>query len=139
MNTFSAEDDALFMDIDEEALLSSASSTSTIPVIPSIECPYVFLKQVSENLEQLCSRRKVIHVKACISTIISSIKAEHGCWTICVCITDGTGYLNCTVSHNIITDIVGYTPNEMKRLKAAKSPGAKEAILKVSFINLLIV
>ncbi|CAL8104110.1 unnamed protein product [Orchesella dallaii] len=106
---------------------SSLVSGKVYPIRVS-ERPYVFLMQVQEKYEELAERRKIVYVKGCISTVVSNIQVDNGCWTLSVSINDGTGYLNCKISANILDNIIGFTPQEMKRIKSAKSPEGKAKI-----------
>lgn len=120
---------------------SSSRTLSVDPVKKSYpiivpEFPYVFIAQIKEKIDILAQKRKIVKVKACVSTVVSNIKVEQGSWTLCVCINDGTDFLNCKISTNILSNIIGYTPDEMKRIKAEKTKEGKQKIAQVNNIVL---
>ncbi|ODN06355.1 RecQ-mediated genome instability protein 1 [Orchesella cincta] len=110
-----------------EAAQHSPAPPKAYPVRVS-ERPYVFLMQVQEKYDELAEKRKIVYIKACICTVVSNIQVDNGCWTLSVCINDGTGYLNCKINSNILDNIIGFTPQEMKRIKATKTAEGKAKI-----------
>lgn len=111
---------------------TNSKSLKKFPIQVS-ESPYIYLAQVNEQMDHFVKKRSVVQVKACVSTVVSNIQVEDGCWTLCVCINDGTGYLNCKISANILNNIIGFTPTEMKKIKAAKTKEGKQQIAQVSY------
>jgi hypothetical protein len=94
--------------------------------------PYVYLKQVLDQWDSLAENRRIVKVKACIATVISNIQVVDGNWTLAVSINDGTGSMNCKISSEILNEIIGFSPTEMKQMKATRTPEAKEKIANVS-------
>ncbi|XP_035710700.1 recQ-mediated genome instability protein 1 isoform X2 [Folsomia candida] len=91
--------------------------------------PYIYIKQIKENLEHWINTGiKSVNIKACVATLISNIRVENGVWTLSVSLNDGTGFLNCTLSPELLNTIIGFDPAEMKRLKSMKTQTAREKI-----------
>jgi len=111
---------------------SSSDECIEVPVKVS-KIPFVYLKQVQEHWDSFLEQDEptTIKVKACVATIVSNIRVEEEAWNLEVSINDGTASMTCKMSPELLNEIIGFTPAQMKKIKGARTPESKEKIAKV--------
>lgn len=95
--------------------------------------PYVFIKQI-KDLSESENVGKVFRVKAQIMKLLSKLSVGKDGWSLKCTIVDGTGCLDVEFTSEVLSKLVGYTPQEMNQLKRdmASKPELKDKALSVS-------
>ncbi|XP_061718990.1 recQ-mediated genome instability protein 1-like [Cydia pomonella] len=96
------------------------------PVLISSE-PFTYLKQINE-MREIEKAGRVFRVKAQIMKLLSKLSVGKEGWSLRCTIVDGTGSLDVDFTNNVLSKLVGYTPQEMNQLKKqmATNPQLKE-------------
>ncbi|CAH2092598.1 unnamed protein product [Euphydryas editha] len=102
----------------------SRSSVVTMPIEP-----FMYIKQINDTDENNRIGR-VFKVKAQILKILSKLTVGKKGWRLSCTIADGTGTLDVDFSSDVISKFVGFTPQEIIKLKdtIAKNPEVKEKV-----------
>ncbi|XP_063537349.1 recQ-mediated genome instability protein 1-like [Cydia strobilella] len=121
------DDNDLFAE-DEDYLreLESKFDTDSGPVQISSE-PFTYLKLINE-MREIEKAGRVFRVKAQIMKLLSKLSVGKEGWSLRCTIVDGTGSLEVDFTNNVLSKLVGYTPQEMNQLKKqmATNPQLKE-------------
>lgn len=103
------------------------------PISLSAE-PYVYIKQINELPE---SKRvgRVFKVKGQIMKLLSKLSVGKEGWSLKCTIVDGTGSIDVEFTSEVLSKLVGFTPQEMNQLKKqmATKPELKEKAVCVSY------
>ncbi|CAH2043182.1 unnamed protein product, partial [Iphiclides podalirius] len=94
----------------------------------SVPCdPFVYIKQIAELSESERAGR-VFRVKGQIIKLLSKLSVGKDGWSLKCAIVDGTGSLEVDFTSDVLSQLVGYTPAEMNRIKKqmATQPELKE-------------
>ncbi|XP_026756199.2 recQ-mediated genome instability protein 1-like [Galleria mellonella] len=89
--------------------------------------PFVYIKQINElNVTERAGR--VFRVKAQIIKLLSKLSVGKEGWSLRCTIVDGTGSLDVDFASNVLSELVGFTPEEMQSIKKqiATNPEMKE-------------
>lgn len=109
------------------------NSRSRGPISVSAE-PYVYIKQINDLPE---SKRvgRVFKVKGQIMKLLSKLSVGKDGWSLKCTIVDGTGSIDVDFTSEVLSKLVGFTPQEMNRLKKqmATKPELKEKAVCVSY------
>ncbi|KAG8595898.1 hypothetical protein GDO81_001666 [Engystomops pustulosus] len=70
---------------------------------------------------------KCVKVKSFIVTLNGSLSSSSGIWSIKAKISDGSEYLDVTFSNDVLTELIGFSVAEMKKLK--KDPSQQSKLL----------
>jgi len=127
----------------DSSLVSSAMSSTVssiedvnennmYPAVVNKE-PYIFLKEVHDRWSELSRAKDTVHVKACIATLVSNLKVENKQWTLNICLNDGSAFLNAKIGSEFLNEMIGFSPSEMKKIKASGGPEARAKISEVRF------
>ncbi|XP_046969732.1 recQ-mediated genome instability protein 1-like [Vanessa cardui] len=94
---------------------------------PSSE-PFVYIKQIND-LSELERTGKVFKVKAQILKILSKLTVGKEGWSLSCTIVDGTATIDVDFSSDVLSKLVGFTPQEMIQMKKqmAKNAQIKDA------------
>ncbi|XP_026321501.1 recQ-mediated genome instability protein 1-like [Hyposmocoma kahamanoa] len=85
------------------------------PVVVSAE-PFVFIKQINElSVSERAGR--VFKVKGQIMKLLSKLSVGKDGWSLKCTIVDGTGSIDADFTSNVLSKLVGFTPQEMNQLK----------------------
>ncbi|XP_034834691.1 recQ-mediated genome instability protein 1-like [Maniola hyperantus] len=101
------------------------SSHITKVQIPVSSEPFVYIKQI-ENLSDSIKVGRVFKVKGQILKLLSKLSVSKEGWTLRCTIVDGTGSLDVDFTSDVLSKLVGYTPQEMIQLR--KQIGRKPEI-----------
>nr|XP_026501003.1 recQ-mediated genome instability protein 1-like [Vanessa tameamea] len=90
--------------------------------------PFVYIKQIND-LGELERAGKVFKVKAQILKILSKLTVGKEGWSLSCTIVDGTGTIDVDFSSDVLSKLVGFTPQEMIQMKKqmAKNAQIKDA------------
>ncbi|XP_047992874.1 recQ-mediated genome instability protein 1-like [Leguminivora glycinivorella] len=109
------DDNDLFAE-DEDYLRELESKfDATDPISVSSE-PFTYLKQINE-MREIEKAGRVFRVKAQIMKLLSKLSVGKEGWSLKCTIVDGTGSLDVDFTNNVLSKLVGYTPQEMNQLK----------------------
>lgn len=139
------DENDIFMEEDEDYLrlmeekFDAENSKPTFtankgPITVSSE-PYVYIKQINDMKE---SDRigKVFKVKGQIMKLLSKLSVGKDAWSLRCTIVDGTGCIDVDFTSDVLSKLVGFTPQEMHDIKKRMStePAMKEKAVSVSLI-----
>ncbi|KAH9635952.1 hypothetical protein HF086_015526 [Spodoptera exigua] len=131
------DDNDLFMGEDEDYLreLEAQIDASDNEVIQSQDKggnsvsaePFVYIKQIKDMAES-DRTGKVFRVKGQIMSLLSKLSVGKDGWSLKCTIVDGTGTLDVEFTSDVLSKLVGYTPQEMSANKKlfATRPDLKE-------------
>lgn len=113
---------------------NTPNSRWSVPEMP-LE-PFVYIKQINE-LDEIDNIGSVFKVKAQILKVLSKLTVGKKGWQLSCKIVDGTGTLDVDFSSDVLSKLVGFTPQEMIKMKGqiAKDPGVKEKVDLVRFVK----
>ncbi|XP_045774679.1 recQ-mediated genome instability protein 1-like [Maniola jurtina] len=106
----------------KENVLNSNTTKVQIPVSSE---PFIYIKQI-ENLSDSSKVGRVFKVKGQILKLLSKLSVTKEGWTLRCTIVDGTGSLDVDFTSDVLSKLVGYTPQEMIQLR--KQIGSKPEI-----------
>lgn len=94
--------------------------------------PYIYLKQLAEVLE-VKKFNKTFSVKAQIIKLNGKLSLQNHLWVLSCKICDGSAFLDVDVSSEVLSQLVGYTPSEMSKMKSqmASNSSLKEKMQEV--------
>lgn len=131
------EDIDCFIDEDEEYLKEmeaqfDAQSENIGPVKTSSE-PFVYIKQIND-MKDSDKVGSVFKVKAQIMKLLSKLSVGKDGWSLRCTLIDGTGNIDVDFTSDVLSKLVGFTPQEMNDLKKkmASIPALKEKAVSVS-------
>ncbi|KAM3939082.1 recQ-mediated genome instability protein 1 [Leptodactylus fuscus] len=109
------------------AITTNTSSTNqtSIPVVSSGQLdlpPFTYLSTV---LSYPSTTVKCVKLKSFIVTLNGNLTSNSGMWSIKAKISDGTGYLDVDFSNDVLTELIGFSVPEMKKLKRDPSQQTK--------------
>ncbi|XP_059057904.1 recQ-mediated genome instability protein 1-like [Achroia grisella] len=89
--------------------------------------PFVYIKQINE-LDETEKAGRVFRIKAQIIKLLSKLSVGKDGWSLRCTIVDGTGSLDVDFTSDILSTLVGFTPDEMHLIKKqiATNPEMKE-------------
>lgn len=107
---------------------SSRSSVLEMPMEP-----FAYIKQINDLDEKI---GRVFKVKAQILKVLSKLTVGKQGWQLRCKILDGTGTLDVDFSSDVLSNLVGFTPQEMIKMKGqiAKDPEVKGKVDSVRFL-----
>ncbi|XP_049876094.1 recQ-mediated genome instability protein 1-like [Pectinophora gossypiella] len=98
------------------AKISSKSKVEPkFPINISAE-PFVYIKQINE-LSNEDKTGRVFKVKGQIIKLLSKLSVGKDGWSLRCTLVDGTGTIDVEFTSNVLSKLVGYTPQEMNQLK----------------------
>ncbi|KAL0870924.1 hypothetical protein ABMA27_004753 [Loxostege sticticalis] len=125
------EDIDCFINEDEEYLKEmeaqfDAQSENIGPVKTSSE-PFVYIKQIND-MKDSDKVGRVFKVKAQIMKLLSKLSVGKDGWSLRCTLIDGTGNIDVDFTSDVLSKLVGFTPQEMNDLKKkmASIPALKE-------------
>ncbi|CAH0589260.1 unnamed protein product [Chrysodeixis includens] len=95
--------------------------------------PFVYIRQIKEKSESQ-KVGKVFKVKGQVMTLLSKLSVGKDSWSLKCTIVDGTGNLDVEFTSDVLSKLVGYTPQEMNALKKQM---AEKPELKLKAISAL--
>ncbi|KAM3959627.1 recQ mediated genome instability 1 [Aphomia sociella] len=101
-----------------------------VPIAVSKE-PFVYIKQINDLCE-IERAGKVFRVKAQIIKLLSKLSVGKDSWSLRCTIIDGTGSLDVDFTSDVLSKLVGLTPQEMNSIKKQMTtkPEMKEKAVK---------
>ncbi|KAJ8714854.1 hypothetical protein PYW08_004835 [Mythimna loreyi] len=78
--------------------------------------PFVYIKQIKE-LDESDKVGKVFKVKGQVMSLLSKLSVSKDEWSLKCTIVDGTGTLDVEFTSDVLSKLVGYTPQEMNAIK----------------------
>ncbi|XP_028167377.1 recQ-mediated genome instability protein 1-like [Ostrinia furnacalis] len=123
-------DDNDFLDEDEDYLKEMEAQfdaqTAKGPVKASSE-PFVYIKQIND-MKHSDKVGRVFKVKAQIMKLLSKLSVGKDGWSLKCTLIDGTGNIDVDFTSDVLSKLVGFTPQEMNDLKKkmASNPALKE-------------
>lgn len=95
--------------------------------------PFVYIKQINE-MRDIDKAGQIFKVKAQILSLLSKLSVGKETWSLKCSLVDGTGSLDVEFTSDVLSKLVGYTPQEMNQLKKqmANKPELKEKAVSVS-------
>uniref|UniRef100_A0A2A4JYA6 RecQ-mediated genome instability protein 1 n=1 Tax=Heliothis virescens TaxID=7102 RepID=A0A2A4JYA6_HELVI len=122
---FFAEDEDYLREI--EAEISNAPQNTGIKYNKVPSEPFVYLKQIKEmsDSEKI---GKVFKIKGQVMSLLSKLSVSKDGWSLKCTIVDGTDSLDVEFTSDVLSKLVGYTPQEMNAIKKqmATKPELKE-------------
>ncbi|XP_068093095.1 recQ-mediated genome instability protein 1 [Hyperolius riggenbachi] len=103
--------------------VASATASNTQPV-SVLDPPFTYLSAVFNDKS---GTNRQIKLKSFIVTLSGSLSNSGGVWSIKAKISDGTGYLDVQFSNDVLTELIGFSVAEMKRLK--KDPSQQSRLM----------
>ncbi|XP_075980257.1 recQ-mediated genome instability protein 1-like [Anticarsia gemmatalis] len=99
------------------------------PVRVSAE-PFVYIKQLNE-MSEIDRYGKVFNVKGQVMTLLSKLSVGKGEWSLKCTIVDGTGKLDVEFASDVLSKLVGVTPQQMNLMKKqmASKPELQEKVV----------
>ncbi|XP_070690652.1 recQ-mediated genome instability protein 1 [Pempheris klunzingeri] len=79
--------------------------------------PFTYLCLLEDIMSKPHPHIVEIRVKAFIVTLLGKLSSNNGRWTVCVTISDGTGYLDVELSDQVLTGLLGFSVAEKGALK----------------------
>lgn len=138
------DDNDVFFDVDEDYLREMeakfdagnnepCASRNEGPIPLSAE-PYVFIKQINDLPDSKRAGR-VFKVKGQIMKLLSKLSVGKDGWSLRCTIVDGTGSIDVDFTSEVLSKLVGFTPQEMNQLKKhmTTKPELKKKVVCVSF------
>lgn len=137
------DENDLFLEEDEDYLreieaqidagnngLNAAQNTG--PTSVSSE-PFVYIKQIND-MNEPDKAGNVFKVKGQIMSLLSKLSVGKNGWSLKCTIVDGTGSLDVEFTSDVLSKLVGFTPQEMNAIKKqmATKPELKEKAISVS-------
>ncbi|CAH2247884.1 jg12245 [Pararge aegeria aegeria] len=113
------------MEANFDARENGLSSDNYKDQIPMSSEPYVYIKQIQDLSEQSKVGR-VFKVKGQILKLLSKLLVSKEAWTLKCTIVDGTGCLDVDFTSDVLSKLVGFTPQEMIQLR--KQIGSKPEV-----------
>lgn len=94
--------------------------------------PYIYLKQLDE-VPEVKKLNKTFIVKAQIIKLNGKLALQNHLWVLSCKICDGSAFLDVDVSSEVLSQMVGYTPLEMSKMKSqmASNPSLKDKMSEV--------
>lgn len=101
--------------------------------VPVSSEPFVYIKQINDMRDSEKAGR-VFRVKGQIMKLLSKLSVGKDGWSLRCTIVDGTGSIDVDFTNNVLSKLVGFTPQEMNQLKKqmATKPELKEKAVMVS-------
>lgn len=143
------DDNDVFINEDEDYLreienefdarnIQPCSSNNKSPISVSAE-PYVYIKQINDLPESKRAGR-VFNVKGQIMKLLSKLSVGKDGWSLKCTIVDGTGSIDVDFTSEVLSKLVGFTPQEMNQLKKqmAIKPELKDKAVCVSYCVIFI-
>lgn len=95
--------------------------------------PFVYIKQI-QGMSEIDKAGKVFKVKGQVMSLLSKLSVSKDGWSLKCTIVDGTGSLDVEFTSDVLSKLVGYTPQEMNAIKRqmATKPELKEKAITVS-------
>ena len=95
--------------------------------------PFVYIKQI-KDMNESDRVGKVFKVKGQVMCLLSKLSVSKEGWSLKCTIVDGTGNLDVEFTSEVLSKLVGYTPQEMTAIKRemATKPELKEKAITVS-------
>ncbi|XP_063625690.1 recQ-mediated genome instability protein 1-like [Cydia splendana] len=120
------DDNDLFVE-DEDYLRELESKFDTDNPVQISSEPFTYLKLINE-MREIEKAGRVFRVKAQIMKLLSKLSVGKEGWSLRCTIVDGTGSLDVDFTNNVLSKLVGYTPQEMNQLKKqmATNPQLKQ-------------
>lgn len=78
--------------------------------------PFIYIKQINA-LNKTEVFGEVFKVKAQILKLLDKLSGSKGVWSLKCTLVDGTGCLDVEFTSEVLSEIVGFTPSDMKQLK----------------------
>ncbi|KAJ8712093.1 hypothetical protein PYW07_004935 [Mythimna separata] len=140
LKTTTANDDEypdendLFLDEDEDYLRELESQIDARNIGPQSSGPrtvssepFVYIKQIKE-LSESAKVGKVFKIKGQVMSLLSKLSVSKDEWSLKCTIVDGTGSLDVEFTSDVLSKLVGHTPQEMNAIKRqmATKPELKE-------------
>lgn len=131
------DENDLFLGEDEDYLrelesqIDAGNNDLNIPqnTGPNTVCsePFVYIKQIKDMSEN-DKVGKVFKVKGQVMSLLSKLSVSKDGWSLKCTIVDGTGSLDVEFTSDVLSKLVGYTPQEMNAIKRqmATKPELKE-------------
>lgn len=96
--------------------------------------PFVYIRQLNE-LNVADRAGKVFKIKGQIMKLLSKISVGKEGWSLKCTLVDGTGAIDVAFTSDVLSNLVGITPQEMTAIKKeiSKKPELKEKTVAVSF------
>ncbi|CAH4030234.1 unnamed protein product [Pieris brassicae] len=123
------EEDDLFEDEDylkELELKLDEREMRKLPIEVSLE-PFVYIRQIND-LDVYDKVGKVFKIKGQIMKLLSKLSVGKEGWSLKCTLVDGTGAIDVEFTSDVLSKLVGITPQEMAEIKKeiAKKPELKE-------------
>lgn len=101
--------------------------------------PFIYIKQINDLAEE-SKRGKVFRVKGQIMRLLSKLSVGKDGWSLRCTIVDGSGSIDVDFTSEVLSQVVGYTPQEMNQMKKQMSsqPDLKEKAVTVSYNKITI-
>lgn len=95
--------------------------------------PFVYIKQLQEMSER-DRTGQVFKVKGQVMTLLSKLSVSKDGWSLKCTIVDGTGRLDVDFTSDVLSKLVGVTPQEMNAMKKQMQakPELKDKVVSVS-------
>uniref|UniRef100_A0A665VGK4 RecQ-mediated genome instability protein 1 n=1 Tax=Echeneis naucrates TaxID=173247 RepID=A0A665VGK4_ECHNA len=103
-----------------ESRLGSNSDPQTYTTVPALTLtspPFTYLCLLEDFMSNTQAHTTEILVKAFIVTLLGKLTSSKGVWSVCVTISDGTGYLDVELSDMVLTDLLGFSVAQKAALK----------------------
>ncbi|XP_073967026.1 recQ-mediated genome instability protein 1-like [Choristoneura fumiferana] len=114
-NDLFAEDEDYLRELENKFDASYNTPKVKFPVPVSSE-PFVYIKQINDMRESEKAGR-VFRVKGQIMKLLSKLSVGKDGWSLRCTIVDGTGSIDVDFTNNVLSKLVGFTPQEMNQLK----------------------
>ncbi|CAH0755601.1 unnamed protein product [Diatraea saccharalis] len=114
---FFGEDEDYLREVEAQMEAQEKGSTQKCegPMVLSAE-PYVYIKQINDMNEANKSGR-VFKVKAQIMKLLSKLSVGKDGWSLRCTLIDGTGCIDVDFTSDVLSKLVGFTPQEMNLMK----------------------
>lgn len=121
-----------FSDPSQVAQLSSNPVQVIYPVKVDRD-PFVYLKQL-ESVSASAKSNTTFVVKGQILKVVGKLSFQRKDWVLKCTLVDGSSSLDVNFSNNLLSVIIGYTPEEMIKIKKkiSSEPNLKESVMEVN-------
>ncbi|XP_029366915.1 recQ-mediated genome instability protein 1 [Echeneis naucrates] len=96
---------------------SDPQTYTTVPALTLTSPPFTYLCLLEDFMSNTQAHTTEILVKAFIVTLLGKLTSSKGVWSVCVTISDGTGYLDVELSDMVLTDLLGFSVAQKAALK----------------------
>ncbi|KAL0979692.1 hypothetical protein UPYG_G00188320 [Umbra pygmaea] len=108
---------------EQGAGLLSVDSMATVTLASP---PFTYLCVLQQGPLGVPERVTEVRVKAFIVTLLGNLRSRAGEWQVRASISDGTGYMDVDLSHQVLMGMLGFSPADKQKV----DPARKEAGMK---------